>query len=608
MVVLFSSFHNGIFSCPSDSFSGISHSKKVKFENPARGGSPGPRIRAGTPWPSDPGFNSIDGLPAMVFSPSGASDEASSSSSSSSSWQGGDEALTSRRADGYQKRGSLKRKREEAHSSNSVQILEELSSPGLSKRVARGSDCEYQLVQNEILRSVSNSYEVLESLGRGTFGQVAKCWKRGTSEVVAIKILKSHPSYARQGQNEVSILSRLSRENADEFNFVRAYECFQHKKHICLVFEMLGQSLYDFLKRSKFSPLLLKCIRPVLQQVAKALMKLKSLGLIHTDLKPDNIMLVDPVRQPYRVKVIDFGSASHFSKAPSYLQSRYYRSPEIILGLPFCEAIDMWSLGCVIAELFLGWPLYPGASEYDQIRYISETQGLPAECMLSAGTKTHYYFYCYPLWRLKTPSEHEAERGIKSKETRKYILNCLDDMMQVNMTSLKGTDVLAEKADRREFIDLLKKMLTLDAHKRITPVKTVNHLFLTMTHLLHFPQSAHVKSCLQNMEICKRQCTGFDSSKTLFDVSSSGISLSKKVKFENHASGGSPGPRVRAGSPWPSDSGFNLFYGSPGLVFSTSFQQSVMSSYDRSGSGSVLHHRPAAYSLGRRKVNWYPYL
>lgn len=71
-----------------------------------------------------------------------------------------------------------------------------------------------------------------------------------------------------------------------------------------------------------------------------------------------------------RVKVIDFGSASHVSKTVcnTYLQSRYYRAPEIILGLPFCEAIDMWSLGCVVAELFLGWPLYPGSSEYDQIR------------------------------------------------------------------------------------------------------------------------------------------------------------------------------------------------------------------------------------------------
>lgn len=96
---------------------------------------------------------------------------------------------------------------------------------------------------------------------------MVKCWKKGTSDIVAIKILKNHPSYARQGQIEVSILSRLSQENADEFNFVRAFECFQHKNHTCLVFEMLEQNLYDFLKQNKFSPLPLKYIRPILQQV-----------------------------------------------------------------------------------------------------------------------------------------------------------------------------------------------------------------------------------------------------------------------------------------------------------------------------------------------------
>ncbi|XP_051932472.1 homeodomain-interacting protein kinase 1 isoform X2 [Hippocampus zosterae] len=451
-------------------------------------------------------------------------------------------------------RHGQKRKLEETNEGSgsgcgSVQILEELSAPAATfstrtgggggggtgqsiphsapttKSSSSNGEGDYQLVQHEILCSVSCSYEVLEFLGRGTFGQVAKCWKRGTNEIVAIKILKNHPSYARQGQIEVGILNKLSAENADEYNFVRSYECFQHKGHTCLVFEMLEQNLYDFLKHSKFSPLPLRHIRPILQQVATALMKLKSLELIHADLKPENIMLVDPLRQPYRVKVIDFGSASHVSKAvcSTYLQSRYYRAPEIILGLQFCEAIDMWSLGCVIAELFLGWPLYPGASEYDQIRYISQTQGLPAEYLLSAGTKTSRFFNrgpdsSYPLWRLKTPSEHEMEMGIKSKEARKYIFNCLDDMMQVNLSShLEGTDMLAEKADRREFIDLLKRMLRLDADKRITPTKTLGHPFVTMSHLMDYPHSSHVKSCFQNMEICKRRST-YDSNKSLYST------------------------------------------------------------------------------------------
>ncbi|XP_055787257.1 homeodomain-interacting protein kinase 1-like isoform X5 [Salvelinus fontinalis] len=572
-----------VFSSPSISSSAYTRSKKLKVENSVwdvssqvgdnnnsyyqqQGPSQG---NGNTSSPSlssfNPAYNSSNSNQGYPSTGAGSREQtvvraadstgsvrgppSSSSSSSSTSCLVKDAASSSQPGDLYQNQygNSLKRKSEEVDSSDSVQILEELSAPVLSNRTAAGggtttaqsiahststtksstshSEGDYQLVQHEILCSVSNSYEVLEFLGRGTFGQVAKCWKRGTNEIVAIKILKNHPSYVRQGQIEVSILSRLSTENADEFNFVRSYECFQHKNHTCLVFEMLEQNLYDFLKHSKFSPLLLKSIRPVLQQVATALMKLKSLGLIHADLKPENIMLVDPLRQPYRVKVIDFGSASHVSKAvcSTYLQSRYYRAPEIILGLPFCEAIDMWSLGCVMAELFLGWPLYPGASEYGQIRYISQTQGLPAEYLLSAGTKTSRFFNrgpdsSYPLWRLKTPSEHEAELGIKSKEARKYIFNCLDDMMQVrvNMTSLVGTDVLAEKSDRREFIDLLKKMLTLDADKRITPMKTLNHPFVTMTHLLHFPHSSHVKSCFQNMDICKRRVSAFESGKNLF--------------------------------------------------------------------------------------------
>ncbi|XP_037307520.2 homeodomain-interacting protein kinase 3a isoform X2 [Pungitius pungitius] len=371
-------------------------------------------------------------------------------------------------------------------------------------------DGDYQLVQHEVLCSLKNSYEVLEFLGRGTFGQVVKCWKRGTSEVVAVKILKNHPSYARQGQIEVEILACLSSENADEHNVVRALECFQHRSHTCLVFEMLEQNLYDFLKQNKFSPLPLKIIRPILQQVATALKKLKSLGLIHADLKPENIMLVDPSRQPYRVKVIDFGSASHVSKAvcSTYLQSRYYRAPEIILGLPFSEAIDMWSLGCVIAELFLGWPLYPGALEYDQIRYISQTQGVPAEQLLNKGTKTSRFF-CkesnspYASWRLKTTEEHEKETGLKSKEARKYIFSCLDDIAHVNVVlSPDGSAMQAEKSDRREFVSLLRSMLLINAEDRTVPASVLSHPFLTMTHLLDYPHSHHVQSAFRIMDMC----------------------------------------------------------------------------------------------------------
>lgn len=436
-------------------------------------------------------------------------------------------------AGGEHRGGGLKRKPEEQLESTKTGLLGQtassLSVPKVtiktsgkqlpnktSARTKPSAEGEYQLIKNEVLVSpYRNQYEVLEFLGKGTFGQVVKAWKKGTNEIVAIKILKKHPSYARQGQIEVSILSRLSNENAEEFNFVRAFECFQHKHHTCLVFEMLEQNLYDFLKQNKFTPLPLSNIRPIVQQVLTALLKLKHLGLIHADLKPENIMLVDPANQPFRVKVIDFGSASHRSKAVTntYLQSRYYRAPEIILGLPFRESIDMWSLGCVIAELFLGWPLYPGSSEYDQIRYIVQTQGLPPLQMLSTAAKTHRFFKqihdngVAPYWRLKTPEEHEHETSSKSKETRKYVFNCLDDVSQVrvNITpDQDGMDMICEKMDRQEFVDVLKKMLCMDQERRINPYEGLHHPFITMNHLVEYGRTKYFQMSAQRMEVCVR--------------------------------------------------------------------------------------------------------
>lgn len=394
-------------------------------------------------------------------------------------------------------------------------VLSHQSTKQSNHKSRQSTEGEYQLIKNEVLSSsYGNQYEVLEFLGKGTFGQVVKAWKKGTNEIVAIKILKKHPSYARQGQIEVSILSRLSNENAEEFNFVRAYECFQHKNHTCLVFEMLEQNLYDFLKQNKFTPLPLSSIRPIVQQVLTALLKLKQLELIHADLKPENIMLVDPSNQPFRVKVIDFGSASHRSKAVTntYLQSRYYRAPEIILGLAFREAIDMWSLGCVIAELFLGWPLYPGSSEYDQMRFIVQTQGLPPAQMLADAAKTHRFFKIIKdmasYWRLKTVDEFEMEASTKSKETRRYIFNCLDDIAQVHLPrDLDEIDSMVERCDRQEFVDILKLMLSMDQERRLTPQGGLQHKFIKMTHLIEWGRTKYYQVAAQRMEVCYRNPT-----------------------------------------------------------------------------------------------------
>lgn len=241
-----------VFSSPSVSSSAYSRSKRLKVENPSwdassqlgdNGYYQQSSTQGAAPSTSGSNFNQVY-TSNQVHPPTAGSREqtvvraadstgslcgppSSSSLSSSSSRRIKDAESSSQPSDLYHKQYSLKRKSEEVDSSDSVQILEELSAPVVSNRNGGGgggtttaqsiahststtkssnshSEGDYQLVQHEILCSMSNSYEVLEFLGRGTFGQVAKCWKRGTNEIVAIKILKNHPSYARQGQIEVS--------------------------------------------------------------------------------------------------------------------------------------------------------------------------------------------------------------------------------------------------------------------------------------------------------------------------------------------------------------------------------------------------------------------
>ncbi|XP_039977780.1 homeodomain-interacting protein kinase 1-like [Xiphias gladius] len=226
-----------------------------------------------------------------------------------------------------------------------------------------------QSVTGGRLASDSSFYLVQSFLGQGTFGKVVKCLRMTDMKTVAIKMIKIHGSNVKQTNEEVDVLLKLKSLDSDKCNLVRWYQVFTDTGHVCLEFEHLDKSLSDFMKERGFKPLLLKQIRPIILQLANALDHLKASGIIHADLKLENVMLVDHLQAPYRVKVIDFGLACDVSAAKlgSYIQTRPYRSPEIILGLPFTEAIDMWSLGCMAATLYLGTLLYPGMSQYDMV-------------------------------------------------------------------------------------------------------------------------------------------------------------------------------------------------------------------------------------------------
>ncbi|KAG9472959.1 hypothetical protein GDO78_015594 [Eleutherodactylus coqui] len=346
-----------------------------------------------------------------------------------------------------------------------------------------------------LLQSKTACYHISEELGSGSFGKVLKAQKKETGQLVAIKVIKNDLIRSRVIQNEIKLLNLISQVDPDTFHLVRFFEHFYVQDIFYFVFELLQQNLYDYQKGIQFAPVPIRHIRTITTQVLEALSKLKELSIIHSDLKPENIVLVDQVRYLFRVKVIDFGSASILSEVKDvkepYIQSRYYRAPEILLGLPFCEKLDMWSLGCIIAELHFGYPLYPGRNEYDQIRYICETQGLPDNYLLSAASKAQFFFKNKVdtqrriQWRIKTKEEYEVATKVKPVENRKYILKSIDQVesMYTTKSCYPKSEVLAECSDLRSMVQLMRRMLTWDSNKRINPIAAMKHPFISLKHL-----------------------------------------------------------------------------------------------------------------------------
>nr|XP_029131641.1 homeodomain-interacting protein kinase 3-like isoform X1 [Labrus bergylta] len=183
-----------------------------------------------------------------------------------------------------------------------------------------------------------DKYEFLKVVGQGGFGKVLRCLERDTDSLVAIKI----PSFENSCRQEVAMLRRLMRLKLDKHNIVKFHGCFSVRHGEALVFESLETNLYDYLY---YNHVTLADSRTIIKQIATALKALKNIGVIHTDIKLQNIMLVDK-KPPLRAKLIDFGLAMDNSTARQgmELQPVGFRAPEIILGMPFSEAIDMWSV------------------------------------------------------------------------------------------------------------------------------------------------------------------------------------------------------------------------------------------------------------------------
>lgn len=230
----------------------------------------------------------------------------------------------------------------------------------------------YQIYLND---HIQYRYQILQILGQGSFGTVIKCKDHKTDDLVAIKVLRNLPKITKSGKEEAIFLNMLKPEANEETCTVDKLEEFIFRGHFCIVFELLSSNLYDFLKKNHFSGISSSLARRITTQVLIALKHSHHKGIIHCDIKPENIVFKQENKSG--IKLIDFGSACKGGYSTSYIQSRFYRSPEIILEHDWNEKIDIWSLGCVVVEMVTGWPLFMGDDEIEVFRNMVKILGMP---------------------------------------------------------------------------------------------------------------------------------------------------------------------------------------------------------------------------------------
>ncbi|KAI9319871.1 kinase-like domain-containing protein [Dichotomocladium elegans] len=294
-------------------------------------------------------------------------------------------------------------------------------------------------------------YEVIDVLGRGSFGQVVKCYDHKTGDTVAIKIIRNKKRFHAQARTEIKILQDLiAWDPQDQYHNIRMTDFFMFREHLCIAFECMSMNLYEFIKSNNHRGFSQSLIKRFTQQLLRSLCLLYEHGVIHCDLKPENILLKHPSKKT--IKVIDFGSSCfETDRVYTYIQSRFYRSPEIILGMSYNMSIDMWSLGCIIAELYTGMPIFPGENEHEQLACIMEILGTPSPYLIAQSTRRKLFFDSSNNPRI-IPNSRGVRRWPGTK-TLAQALRCNDPL----------------------FLDFIEQCLQWDPMKRMTPDQALTH-------------------------------------------------------------------------------------------------------------------------------------
>lgn len=322
--------------------------------------------------------------------------------------------------------------------------------------------------------SLDKRYTVFGFTGQGVFSNVVRARDTArTGQDVAIKIIRNNDMMHKTGLKELEFLRKLNDADPDDkFHCLRLYRHFFHKNHLCLVFESLSMNLREVLKKyGKDIGLHIKAVRSYAQQLFLALKLLKRASILHADIKPDNILVNE---SKLLLKLCDFGSASHVSEndITPYLVSRFYRAPEIIIGMGYHHSADLWSVGATIFELYTGKILFPGSSNNEMLKFMMDVKGKMPNKMIRKGMFKDQHFD--PSYNFLY---HEVDKVThREKVTVLSMINPSKDLL----AELIGYQRLPDDQLRKvtQLKDLLEKVLMMDPSKRITINQALTHPFI----------------------------------------------------------------------------------------------------------------------------------
>ncbi|RDW27427.1 hypothetical protein B0I72DRAFT_135930 [Yarrowia lipolytica] len=304
---------------------------------------------------------------------------------------------------------------------------------------------------------IAYRYQVIKLLGKGSFGVVAQCYDHKHGCHVAVKIVKNKKRFQQQAAVEANFVESLTAKDPDDMHHIVRYrDRVVFRGHLCIVTEMLFLNLYELIGFNKFRGFSLELVRHFAQQLLNSLAFLGSQNIVHCDLKPENILISDYTKGG--IKLIDFGSSClENEKVYTYIQSRFYRSPEVILGADYNKAIDMWSFGCIIAELYTGMPIFSGENEQDQLVSIMQVQGFPQLRFLSRCSRRRLFFDTMGRPRPSILVSPKGKTRVPNSTSLEHVLG-------------NGTCP--------SFLSFLRACLQWDPEDRITAKKALKHEFI----------------------------------------------------------------------------------------------------------------------------------